>query len=740
MFLFSLHTKYVDASVMNDVSDKVEEWQAPQIALFSEEQNENGLFHDDVAIHIEVTEKGQPCSGIHKITYKIYALDIGAIETGTLFDRDSDHNKGAIFSSDRLAYLWKGTLTIDADIFNSNHVQVEIIAVDSAGNQSVSKTKDEEIAIDKTAPVIQISYDNNSSVNGKYFTEGRTAMITIMERNFNAEDVVLKTYSKYGNVPKKTTWTKISGNGNQDNTIWKMMLYYGEEDEYSFDITYKDSAGNACSGILYGNSEASNSFVIDKTSPTVTVQYDNNDVKNEKYFDKTRTATVRVKERNFAEDKVLVAQTAFVNDVKIANPEITWVHNGDTHTATIIYEKDGSYTLDIHVQDMTDHVNKTVDYGNSAAGKAFVIDQAIDVLEIRGVEDGKTYNGEVLPVITYKDANYDSVEMKLVHTKLEGNNVNITKKLECLIEKNEQGGMGTCDIFAKDVKWDGLYELSLAIKDKAGNKKAESIVFTINRFGSQYAYSDSLAALLCEDRKYVKTSMQDLLLTEYNASPLIENSMHVEITRDGKPLDDNIYSVSMEKKGWYEYQYTIAKENFIEEGFYKVSVFSEDEAGHKSENSSEKETEISFVIDDTPPEITSITGLEKKIVDAQNVEVTYTVFDTVGLKNVKIYLNGKQYGDTITDFGENANDYKGYFQVEESQGFQTIQLVVEDLAGNITDTNDEDFKSAYDFQKSVLVSSQLYVKNMVKRGIWVVSILCCGMLGLYIYKKKPLKG
>ena len=738
-FFFSLHAKYVNASMMSLGLENVKELQAPQIQIFSEEPNENGLFHDDVTIRIEVTEKGQPCSGIQKITYKIYALDLGVIEKGILFDMETNNQNGASFSADHMAYFWKGTLTIDADTFNSNHVYVEIIAVDSAGNQSVSKTKDGEIAIDKTSPVIQISYDNNSSVNGKYFTESRTATITIVERNFKSEDVVIRAANKYGKAPEKSTWVKTSGNGNLDNTMWKMTLYFGEEGEYSFDIAYEDSADNICSSILYGNSEAPQEFVIDKTSPTVTVQYDNNDVKNEKYFNKARTATVRIEERNFSENRVSIVQSAFLDNKKLENPEITWVHNEDTHTATIAYEEDGSYTLDIRVQDMADHINEALEFGNSIAGNSFVLDQSIDKLEIRGVEDGKTYCESVVPVLAYEDVNFDSVDMKLIHIKAEGNETDITKELEYLLEKNERCGTVTCDIFTEDVKRDGIYVLFLEVKDKAGNKKTENIAFTINRFGSQYVYSESLSALISGDEKYVKSFTEDVILTEYNASPLMENSLCVEITRNGKPLDNSIYSVAKEKKGWYEYQYTIGKDNFTEEGFYKTSIFSEDEAGHNSENSIAKGKEISFVIDHTAPEITSITGLEHKIIDAQSVEVTYTVFDTVGLKSVKIYLDGKQYGDTISDFGENPNDYTGVFQVKESEKFQTIQLVAEDMAGNITDTNAEDFKSEYDFQKSVFISSQLYMKNMIKRGIWVFCILVCSMLVLYFCKKNPLK-
>ena len=59
---------------------------------------------------------------------------------------------------------------------------------DLAGNSGEYGQTD-EFTIDKTIPVITVSYDNNSARNGNYFKEVRTAIIKVQEHNFNSADV-----------------------------------------------------------------------------------------------------------------------------------------------------------------------------------------------------------------------------------------------------------------------------------------------------------------------------------------------------------------------------------------------------------------------------------------------------------------------------------------------------------------------------------------------------------------------
>ena len=110
-----------------------------------------------------------------------------------------------------------------------------------------------------------------------------------------------------------------------------------------------------------------------------------------------------------------------------------------------------------------------------------------------------------------------------------------------------------------------------------------------------------------------------------------------------------------------------------------------------------------------PPELSSVTGLEKAIVNAEKVDVKYTAYDTVGLKSVKVYVNGELY-EEIKDFSGDPNNYTGVITIGEATRAQSVRIVIEDLAGNITDTDSEDFVSAYTMVKSVLVSTSFFAR------------------------------
>ena len=118
-------------------------------------------------------------------------------------------------------------------------------------------------------------------------------------------------------------------------------------------------------------------------------------------------------------------------------------------------------------------------------------------------------------------------------------------------------------------------------------------------------------------------------------------------------------------------------------------------------------------MDSTAPEINSISGLDKPIINAQKVRVTYSVYDTIALKSVKVYVDGK-LKDEITDFSGDSNNYEGSFTLHEKTKAQKVKIIVEDKAGNVTDTSKKSFKknSAFTFYDSVTVSTSFYVRAL----------------------------
>lgn len=707
-----------------DEEAPVEEVIAPEVTVMPE-QPINGFYNGDVKVAIKVVDplvKGA-YSGLKTVSYKVYDKAVSETEptqSGTLYTFVTENPK-----QDQLLKEWTGQITVDSSANNSNDVVIEVFAEDNSLNTS---RDDVSIKIDVTAPKINVSYNNNEVDSDSFFKADRTATIVITERNFNPDDVIINITNTDDKVPEITAWEQTAGTGNLDDTKWTTTVTYDKDGDYTFDIDYTDVAGNKCNGADYGESKAAEMFTIDKTAPVISVSYDNNNAKNGKYFAEERTATIVIDEHNFDINRVDIISTASLDGNNIAVPDALWSHSGDVHTATINYAADGDYTFDIKVNDKAGNENEAVNYGDSVAGEEFTVDKTIEKPVINGVENGKAYKDDVIPSISFSDVNYDTYEVKLLRSRMGEKNVDVTSQFMSGISQSATGGSGTYDTFEKIAANDGIYTLSVKVTDKAGNENSNSVTFTVNRFGSVYEYDNYLIDSI---RKcYITSISEDLVITEYNADRLVGGSLNIEITRDGKPLENVQYDVSpainetvaVGSSGWFQYEYTISPANFDADGIYKIFVSSEDATGNKPENSNYEDMAITFMVDSTAPEITSISGLEEAIINATDQEVKYTVFDTIGLKSIKIIVDGVQIGETITDFSVDLNNYSGSFMLSEKSPAQTVQIIVEDLAGNVTDTESETFTCEYVFNSSVTVSTNIFVRWYANKALFWGSI------------------
>ena len=711
------------------VDETIPEETLTPIVSAAAEQSESGIYSSDVDILINVTDplNGGTYSGISRITYEI--LNMGEItQSGTLYSFSESSPSQSL-----LRQNWSGTITVDPDLNNSNDVKIIIYAEDNAGNSSCEALA---VEIDITAPSISVSYDNNQTDSGIYFSADRTATIVITERNFDPDDVEIKITNSDGSIPEVTGWTEQAGSGNGDSTTWTAEVIYNADGDYTFDISFTDKAGNSAGTADYGASAAPQEFTIDKTAPVISISYDNNSVCNGTYFNDARVMTIIITEHNFDPERVYIEQSGELDGADLGEFNVSWSSDGDIHTGVINYSSDGDYTFDISVLDAAGNSNSDVDYGSSEAAQAFTVDTTryTDTHRIiSGVEDGCAYKDEVIPSVNFEDINYQqgSVEFKLTRVKYYLEEDVTDEFITGRYKETSAGVAASFDTFEKTTENDGIYTFTVSYTDLAGNDVSESVTFSVNRYGSVYVYSADLIALIADGGGYVRSvEGMDLTITEYNPDRLVEDSLNISVLLDGKALDvvtDMNISDDAQTgtSGWYQYEYAISTESFTSDGVYKITVSSEDAAGNNPESTNSDYNEIIFRLDTAAPEITSITGLEESIINAAEQTVEFTVYDTIGLESIQISVVDPE-GEVMLsevineeDLAEDPNNYTGSVTLTESSLPQTLRIIATDKAGNIIDTGEEGFaeSAAYAFNSSVTISSDFLVRLLADKAL-----------------------
>lgn len=540
--------------------------------------------------------------------------------------------------------------------------------------------------------------------------------------------------------------------------IPKMVLGTDNQFNGTVEFTAYDRADNET------NLKDTKRVVVDNIAPTANVQYNTpvNEVNGISYYDGDINATVTITEANFYAQDVSVMVTKDGGAPYAVTPN--WTDNSvDTHIGTFILTEDGDYTITINYRD------KSTNQMQTYTSNQLTVDTNIKAptYSINGVskaDEGGAYKNDATVAFSFEDQNFDTKTIKLERTRF--NSVEDVTNDFIHPSDTDKGGSGSFDIPTK-VENDGIYVLTIGMTDKANHTTESKLKFTINRYGSVYEYSEYLTFLL--EKQYIKIDgnnseaiTQDLVITEYNANQILTDSLNILITRDGETIDTKYTSnptvdsnAGIGDSGWYQYTYSIAKENFAEDGVYKITLTSAYAASDSDRNESTSVPEnsidangnqilntMNFTVDTTKPEIRNIVNLDKPIVNAQTLNVDYTIVDVGGLKSIEVIVNGSTI-DTITEFGDSAFNYSGSFTLNESSDAQTVQIKVTDIAGNVTDTASGDFSTndLYVFNDTITVSTNFFVRWYANKplfwgSIGGVVVLAAAIYFLIVFKRK----
>lgn len=686
--------------------------------------------------------------------------------------------------TDNELFAVEGTL-----IQKAGYYKITAVSHDEIGNEKkeVSRT----FQYDPNPADICVAFSEKKTGGENYFNILRTAEIKVKDDTFtgseNEHKNIAVDFTYEGAKPQQIDEWTFTQNANKDEPggFWTVTYQYGvkpgetlrDGDDYQMEVSVTDNAGNTSKtdkqGLYYINGsktaepeashytgDANDDFTIDQTKPVVSVVFDNNSARNEKYFSAGRTATITVTEHNF--DPKLVDMTA-ENATAGADAKEGWTQNGDVWTKTVTFDpQDAVCKFSITVTDLAGNEcpDEDVNYGSSAAPREFVIDQVNPALEITGT-NASPYADACAPGFTAHDTNMSTeYTMTLTRTVRASRNANVSDRF---LTRNSVTVTGT-DINAvfntitEEAENDGIYILDVTVMDMAGNSTQADSTFTVNRHGSFYIFNEALADVV--NAKYVQKADGSYQVTEYNASPLVGDSVKIEIYRDGQlvtTLTPAVGAGVIGASGLYEYTYDLPAEHFAQNGRYKVALSSLDEAKNESDNTKLDDALLEFTVDSVAPEITMIKGLEKGIVNAKELTFSAAVMDTYGIASVQILVDGKVVKEYVTQeaydalkAGGQALDHEYAVltntldagvecKLLESSSRQHVVIAVTDMAGNVTQTDSKDFAPSYDFHENVLVSTNFWARYI--HNVWALVVTGVVILALaggiwYVTAKK----
>ena len=408
-----------------------------------------------------------------------------------------------------------------------------------AGNKSNTKTQ-EEFTVDKTNPVINVSYDNNSAQNGNYYKAARTATITINEHNFNASDVQVAATASNGSAPRVSGW---SNSGDRHTAT----VYFGSDADYTFDISYTDMAGNNAADY------AQDSFTVDLTNPVVEIT----GVANKSANKGTVAPTITLNDTNFIGEGVTLTLTG-ANKGKIDISSMvtrTSTETGQSITFRNFGDNmDDIYTLTAKSVDKAgNETSRTITFSVNRHGSTYELNDETEKLVNKG------YTNSPVDVVI-EEYNVDSLEFIELSYSKDGEIVKLTRNKDYTVKEEGSDGQWkkyTYTIYAKCFEEEGEYNINISSVDRAqneSNNKVQSmnVAFVVDKTAPTMAISN------LENRGRYTANIHQFTLNVKDNTRLSKVELYLDgklvHTYEGDELiveDGKIY-IDIDSKGEYQ--------------------------------------------------------------------------------------------------------------------------------------------------------------------------------------------
>lgn len=412
---------------------------APRIVVEYDKTTSNGFYAGSRIAVISVYEKNFDPS----------RFDLGLkTENGSTVDvgewniaADLGKNKDAVSTL---------TVTFTADDTYSLSPSV----TDPAGNRGTVENP-ETFTIDQTSPVIEISYSDQTPLNGRYYNKERTAFITVIDSNFDPDSFSLQVYaSRDGNMITAPGISGWSSNG----AVHTAEICFKEDGDYSFTCRAEDLAGNESETVHIGN------FTIDCTPPEIWFS----GVEDQNAYNGLVSPSVSYTDRNAGTQDLLVTLTGKRHSAKILTGTFAELLDGGTicfPDFAKVPSEDDIYTLTAVYTDLAgNRSEKSITFSINRFGSNFTFNQKTDLL----LSQYYAKAGEDLVIY---ETNVDSLVKKAVTLGINGTARTLVEGEDYSVIESEADGwkVFSYTVYAENFEEEGLYEIRITSTDQAGN-------------------------------------------------------------------------------------------------------------------------------------------------------------------------------------------------------------------------------------------------------------------------------
>lgn len=543
---------------------------------------------------------------------------------------------------------------------------------DNAGNSSVYNTENMVVESQQKhseSYAGSITELNQPNANGYYNSD-----VAIRCQAAETYAGIKKIEYKIGN--------SISGvfepEGDQEVYNWSQDFVINarenNQNEVTASFTVTDNTGRT--------ETVSKTYMIDVTAPVIKVSYNNNDAINQKYYNRSRTATILIDDMNFDPDntQVIVTKNGSAVDTRASfssDGTLRTSQNGSTYyeyLMTYSFDEDGDYTFTLRT---TDKAGNTSDYGQT---DSFTIDMTVPVItvDMNGTPTNGSYYSEArTAVVTVREHNFNAADFKFDVT---ATNENQPVEVSPISAFTQNG-----DVYTATVQFnrDAVVTMSASYTDLAGNA-AEGIKqqqFTIDLTDPEISIEN-----LTADRTYGK---DDKVTPKFTITDTNLDSSSVTIQLIGKKsgVIDAVYSADQIANG-YVYSFP----DVVEDDVYTLKAYAKDLAGRSKSidtNFKINRNGSVFTLGNAAKMLNSNKYVksvgEDLIITETNVSpitsetISYSHGGTiVGLDGDKDY----KVSSNINNFGWNENTYDIDHSLFEEEGDYKLSISTTDEVGN----------------------------------------------------------